>query len=161
MTQADIVSIPTRLIESTVLPTWIDYKGHMTEFRYAQVFSDSCEVLLRKLGLHDDYVTAGHSYYTAETHSQFYDEVRVNEPYYTAVQIVLADAKKLHVFFRMHAAADDRLLATLEAMYLHVDMASGRVVAADGEATQQLMAMADCHAELSRPETAGRFVGQR
>jgi carnitine 3-dehydrogenase len=71
MTQADTVSKPTRLIESTVLPAWIDYNGHMTEFRYAQVFSDSCEVLLRKLGLHDDYVTAGHSYYTAETHSRF------------------------------------------------------------------------------------------
>ena len=55
-----------------MLPAWIDYNGHMTEFRYVQVFSDSCEALLRRVGLHDDYVAAGHSYYTAETHNQYY-----------------------------------------------------------------------------------------
>jgi len=159
--QDDGALAPIRLLESTVLPAWIDYNGHMTEFRYAQVFSDSCEALLRRMGLHDDYVAAGHSYYTAETHSQFYDEVAANKPYYTTAQIVLADAKKLHVFYAMHAADDNRLLATLEAMYLHVNIQSGKVVAADLAATTRLMAMADAHAALEKPETAGRFVGQR
>ena len=158
---AGIESGPTRLLNSTVLPAWIDYNGHMTEFRYVQVFSDSSEVLFRQVGMHDDYVAAGHSYYTAETHSQFYDEVCVNEPYYTTVQIIMADAKRLHVFYRMHAAADDRLLATLEAMYLHVNMSSGKVVAADIAATEKLMAIATAHAELDKPEMAGRYVGQR
>jgi carnitine 3-dehydrogenase len=152
---------PTRLLNSTVLPAWIDYNGHMTEFRYVQVFSDSSEVLFRRVGMHDDYVAAGHSYYTAETHSQFYDEVGVNEPYYTTVQIIMADAKRLHVFYRMHAAADDRLLATLEAMYLHVNISSGKVVAADSAATEKLMAIAAAHADLDKPEMAGRYVGQR
>ena len=159
--QDDSASAPTRLLESTVLPAWIDYNRHMTEFRYAQVFSDSCEALLRRVGLHDDYVVAGHSYYTAETHNQFFDEVAVDEPYYTTVQIVLADAKRLHVFYCMHAAEDDRLLATQEAMYLHVNMQSGKVVAAEVAATSGLMAMADAHAALVKPEAAGRFVGQR
>jgi carnitine 3-dehydrogenase len=158
---AGIESAPSRLLNSTVLPAWIDYNGHMTEFRYVQVFSDSSEVLFRQVGMHDDYVAAGHSYYTAETHSQFYDEVGVNEPYYTTVQIIMADAKRLHVFYRMHAAADDRLLATLEAMYLHVNMSSGKVVAADGAATEKLMAIATAHAELDQPEMVGRYVGQR
>lgn len=153
--------VPTRLLESTVLPAWIDYNGHMTEFRYVQVFSDSCEVLLRRVGLHDAYVESGCSYYTAETHNQYYDEVGVNEPYYTTAQILLADAKRLHVFYRMHAAADDRLLATLEAMYLHVEMASGKVVAAQKKATEKLIALADSHAVLDKPESAGRHVGQR
>jgi carnitine 3-dehydrogenase len=158
---ADDASVPTRLLNSTVLPAWIDYNGHMTEFRYVQVFSDSCEALLRRAGLHDDYVAAGHSYYTAETHNQYYDEVGANEPYYTTAQILLADAKRLHVFYRMHAAEDDRLLATLEGMYLHVEMQSGKVVAADSAATAKLMALATAHASLPKPETAGRFVGQR
>ncbi|MGI9271668.1 MAG: carnitine 3-dehydrogenase [Woeseiaceae bacterium] len=153
--------VPTRLMNSTVLPAWIDYNGHMTEFRYVQVFSDSSEVLFRLVGMHDEYVAAGHSYYTAETHNQFYDEVAVNEPYYTTVQIILADAKRLHVFYRMHAAQDDRLLATLEAMYLHVDMKSGKVVAAESAAIEKLMALAAMHADLPKPKMAGRFVGQR
>jgi carnitine 3-dehydrogenase len=77
------------------------------------------------------------------------------------VQIVLADAKRLHVFYCMHAAEDDRLLATQEAMYLHVNMQSGKVVAAEVAATTGLMAMADAHAALVKPEAVGRFVGQR
>jgi carnitine 3-dehydrogenase len=158
---ADDTEVPTRLMESTVLPAWIDYNGHMTEFRYVQVFSDSSEVLFRRVGMHDEYVESGFSYYTAETHNQFYDEVGVNEPYYTTVQILLADPKRLHVFYRMHASDDERLLATLEAMYLHVDMGSGKVAAATDAAIEKLMALAATHADLDKPDSAGRFVGQR
>jgi carnitine 3-dehydrogenase len=161
VTAQDSAAAPARLLESTVLPAWIDYNGHMTEYRYVQVFSDSCEALLRRVGLHDEYVAAGHSYYTAESHNQYFDEVGVNEPYYTTAQILLCDAKRLHVFYRMHAASDDRLLASLEAMYLHVHMQSGKVVAAESAATTKLMAMASAHAGLPKPESAGRFVGQR
>ena len=106
-------------------------------------------------------MAAGHSYYTAESHNQYFDEVGVNEPYYTTAQILMCDTKRLHVFYRMHAAADDRLLASLEAMYLHVHMKSGKVVAADGAATTKLTAMAAAHAGLPKPEAAGRYVGQR
>ena len=154
-------SVPQRLLDLTVLPAWIDYNGHMTEFRYVQVFSDSCEALLRRVGMHDEYVAAGHSYYTAETHNQFFDEVGVNESFYTTVQILLADAKRLHVFYRMHAVEDDRLLATLEAMYLHVNMKTGKVVAAESDATTELMKIAEAHVALEKPEAAGRYVGQR
>jgi carnitine 3-dehydrogenase len=153
-------SLPLRLLEGTVLPAWIDYNGHMTEYRYVQVFSDSCEALLRRVDMHDEYVAAGKSWYTAETHTQFFDEVGVNQPFYTTVQIMMADEKRLHVFYRMHAA-DDRLLATLEAMYLHVDVQSGRVVAASAGACDKLLRIAAAHAELSPPESAGRHVGQR
>ncbi len=157
----DDTSAPLRLLELSVLPAWIDYNGHMTEFRYVQVFSDSCEALLRRIGMHDEYVAAGNSWYTAETHSQFFDEVGVNEPMYTTAQILAADAKRLHVFYRLHAGVDDRLLATLEAMYLHVNMATGKVAAAGDEAMRTLGALAAAHTGLEKPQSAGRFVGQR
>lgn len=154
-------SAPLRLLDLSVLPAWIDYNGHMTEYRYVQVFSDSCEALLRRVGMHDDYVAAGNSWYTAETHTQFFDEAGVDAPIYTTVQILAADSKRLHVFYRMHAGADDRLLATLEAMYLHVNIESGRVVAAGAAAAEQLLSVAAAHAALQKPEAAGRTVGQR
>ena len=154
-------SAPLRLLELSVLPGWIDYNGHMTEFRYVQVFSDTCEALLRRVGMHDEYVAAGNSWYTAETHNQFFDEVAVNEPMYSTVQILFADPKRLHVFYRLHAAEDDRVLATLEAMYLHVNMETGKVTAASDAAIAPLLALAQAHAELDNPEAAGRYVGQR
>ncbi len=111
--------------------------------------------------MHDEYVTAGNSWYTAETHSQFFDEVGVDEAMYTTAQVLMADAKRLQVFFRLHAGDDDRLLATLEAMYLHVNTESGKVSAATDDALRQLAALAEAHKNLAIPENAGRFVGQR
>ena len=148
-------------MDLTVLPAWIDYNGHMTEFRYVQVFSDCCEVLLRRVEMHDEYVAAGHSWYTAETHTQFFDEVAVNKPMYATVQVIFADAKRMQVYYRLHAAEDDRLLCALEAMYLHVHMESGRVVAATDDAMQALNTLIAAHADLEKPEAVGRYVGQR
>ena len=94
--------------------------------------------------MHDDYVAAGHSWYTAETHTQFFDEVAVNQPMYSTVQILASDGKRLQVFYRLHASDDDRLLASMEAMYLHVHMESGKVCAADPDAA------ADSHKDRKR-----------
>jgi carnitine 3-dehydrogenase len=46
-------------------------------------------------------------------------------------------------------------------MYLHVDMASGKVAAAAEDALQDLLQLAESHKELAMPEAAGRHVGQR
>jgi len=117
--------------------------------------------LLVMIGMDADYVAAGCSYYTAETHTMQLDEVGANERIYSTAQVLLADTKRLHVFYRMHAAADDRLLATTEAMYLHVNRDSGRVCDADPRLVANAKAIADAHANLPRPDAAGRFVGQR
>jgi carnitine 3-dehydrogenase len=154
-------SAPLRLLELSVLPAWIDYNGHMTEFRYVQVFSDSCEALLRRIGMHDEYVDGGNSWYTAETHTRYFDEVGVNQAMYTTAQVLAADGKRLHVFYRLHAGDDDRLLSSLEAMYLHVDMETGKVTATTQAAGQELSQLAATHAGLPRPDDAGRHVGQR
>jgi carnitine 3-dehydrogenase len=46
-------------------------------------------------------------------------------------------------------------------MYLHVDLKSGKVVAAERQASEKLLALAATHADLPKPDAAGRFVGQR
>jgi len=154
-------SEPLRMLELTVLPAWIDYNGHMTEFRYMQVFSDTCDKLLVMIGMDADYVTNRGGWYTAETHATFVDEVSVNAPIYSTVQILLADAKRLHVFYRLHSTEDDSILATMEAMYLHVGRESGRVCDASAEMVAKARRIADAHAGLPRPDVAGRYVGQR
>ena len=154
-------SAPLRMLELSVLPAWIDYNGHMTEFRYVQVFSDTCDKLLVMIGMDADYVASVGAWYTVETYATYIDEVGVNEPIYSTVQILLSDAKRLHVFYRLHAAEDDRVLATAEAMYLHVNRKSGRVCDASPEMVVKAAAIADAHENLSRPEAAGRYVGQR
>lgn len=157
----DDKSQPLRILDLSVLPAWIDYNGHMTEYRYVQVFSDSCDRLLLWLGMDADYVAAGCSYYTAETHTMQVDEVGVNERIYSTAQVLMADTKRLHAFFCLHATVDNRLLATTEAMYLHVNRESGRVCDASPEIIANAKKIASVHTSLPRPKTAGRFVGQR
>jgi carnitine 3-dehydrogenase / betainyl-CoA thioesterase len=152
---------PIRMLELSVLPAWIDYNGHMTEFRYVQVFSDTCDRLLLMIGMDADYVAAGCSYYTAETHTMQIGEIGVDERIYSTAQVLMADKKRLHVFYHLHAANDDRVLATTEAMYLHVNRESGRVCEASPTIAANAKAIAGAHAGLPQPAATGRYVGQR
>lgn len=154
-------SEPLRMLELTVLPGWIDYNGHMTEFRYVQVFSDTCDRFLVMIGMNADYVASVGAWYTAETYATYIDEARVNEPIYSTLQILLFEPKRLHVFYRLHASDDHRVLATAEAMYLHVNRKSGRVCDARPEMVAAVKKIAEAHSRLPRPEIAGRYVGQR
>lgn len=152
---------PMRMLDLSVLPAWIDYNGHMTEFRYVQVFSDTCDRMLVMIGMGADYVKSTGAWYTAETHTMQVDEIGVNEKIYSTIQMLMSDAKRMHVFYRLHAAADDRLLATCEAMYLHVGKESGRVCEAEADMIEKSKRIADAHAGLRKPDAVGRYVGQR
>ena len=153
-------SAPLRILEFTVLPAWIDYNGHMTDFRYAQVFSESCDRLLLTIGMDKDYVADGYSYYTVESHIMYLDEVGVNESMYTTCQVLQADAKRIRAFFRLHAGSDHRVLANCEQLYLHVNRDIGKVCEASEEIQKTLIEITRLHAALPKPDAAGRYVGQ-
>jgi carnitine 3-dehydrogenase len=150
---------PLVLARLRVLPSWIDYNGHMTESRYLFVASETTDAFLRLIGADLAYVAGGHSYYTAETHILHRGEARLGEALTGSVQILAADAKRLHLFVRIARGAEP--VATLEQMLLHVDMRAGRVVPAPPAILDSLMPLAAAHAGLPRPEGAGRRVGER
>jgi len=152
---------PMRMLELSVLPAWIDYNGHMTEFRYVQVFSDTCDRMLLMIGMDQDYVANVGAWYTAETHTMQVDEIGANERIYSTMQMLMSDTKRLHVFYRLHATDDDRLLATCEAMYLHVGRESGRVCDAAPGMIEKAKRIAEAHAGVPKPDAVGRHVGQR
>ncbi len=89
------------------------------------------------------------------------DEIGVNEQIYSTAQMLMSDEKRMHIFYRLHASEGDRLLATTEAMYLHVNRESGRVCRASPEILAKAQRIADAHADLPVPDAAGRYVGQR
>ena len=89
------------------------------------------------------------------------DEIGANEMIFSSLQMLMSDSKRLHVFYRLHAADDDRLLATCEAMYLHVGKKSGRVCDAAPDMIEKAQRISDAHAGLPTPEAVGRYVGER
>jgi carnitine 3-dehydrogenase len=143
----------------TVLPDWIDYNGHMTESRYLFATSETADAFLALIGSDLAYVKTGFSYYTAETFIQHLGEAKLGDALQGTLQILMADAKRVHIFVTLTVAG--KTVATVEQMILHVDAAQGRVVPAPGPIQARLLPLAASHATLPRPVTAGRFVGQR
>jgi carnitine 3-dehydrogenase len=150
---------PLVLAHLQVLPSWIDYNGHMTESRYLYAASETTDALLRLIGADLAYVAGGHSYYTAETHILHRGEARLGEALTGSVQILAADDKRLHLFVRIERRSEP--VATLEQMLLHVDMKAGRVVPAPQAILDRVLPLAAAHAGLPRPKGAGRRVGER
>lgn len=152
---------PVRLAEFEVHPSWVDYNGHMTEYRYSQCFADSADVLLRMIGADMDYVAAGHSFYTVENHLRLMQECKSGDRLYVRAQILPSDGKKLHSFMWLHAASNDAVVATCEHLMLHVASKEGKTVPPGPDILARLEPLIAGHARLDQPEAVGRYVGQR
>ena len=148
-----------KLAQMQVLPGWIDYNGHMTESRYLFAGTMVCDNLLRLIGADMDYVARGYSYFTAENHVIHLDEAKLGDHLTGTVQVLSYDEKRLHAFIRI--LKGETVIATVEQMLLHVDMKAGKACPAAPEVLAKLKAIAGAHAALPRPESAGRYVGQK
>ena len=146
---------PLRLHSAVVAPEWIDYNGHAHESRYLQVFGDTTDALLRLIGLD---LGAGSSYFTVETHMSHLGQARAEERLHTTTQLLGHDEKRLHVFHSLYRTADGALLATAEQMLLHVDTQTERAAPAAPELLARIERIAAAHAELPRPDRAGRAI---
>jgi carnitine 3-dehydrogenase len=153
---APLDGAPLRLHSTVVAPEWIDYNGHAHESRYLQVFGDTTDALLRHIGLDLD---AGSSYFTVETHLSHLGQARADERLHTTTQILGHDPKRLHVFHSLYRTDDEALLATAEQMLLHVDTRAERASAADPALLERVERIARAHADLPRPDRAGRAIG--
>ena len=154
-----VTGAPLQMAEMQVLPGWIDYNGHMTESRYLFCASEVADAFLRLIGADMAYVAGGHSYYTAESHILHKGEANLGDRISGTLQVIHADEKRLHHFITL--TRGDEVVATVEQMCLHVDMAAGKTCAAAPEVLARLMPIAAAHAGLPQPAVLGRFIGQR
>lgn len=150
---------PLVMYRGQVLPGWIDYNGHMTESRYYFVNSETIDNFLRTIGAGMDYVEAGHSFYSAETHIRHLGEAKLGDQVRGELQIISADEKRFRSFVRVMKG--DECVATIEQLCLHVDMKAGKTVPAAPDVWARLQAIAKAHSGLPLPEGAGRAVGQK
>ena len=132
-----------RLHEAIVAPEWIDYNGHMTEYRYLQVLADTTDAFLARIGADGDYVAAGHSYYTVESHLRHTGQAHAGDRLYVTTRLLGHDDKRLHLFHELHRSEDETLVATGEHMLVHVDAAAGRAAPAGPDVLAELELIAD------------------
>jgi carnitine 3-dehydrogenase len=144
-----------------VPPEWVDYNGHVHESRYLQLFADATDSLLSALGVDADYLTSGGSYFTVETHLSHLRQLEAGDVVHVTTQVLDADEKRLHVFHVLLREEETDPIATAEQMLLHVDTASGRASPSREPVRARVAELTQRHAELPRPERAGRSIGVR
>jgi carnitine 3-dehydrogenase len=152
---------PLPRLDTVVRPEWVDYNGHLTDFRYGHLFGDAMDVLYRQLGIDEAYRKGGHMFYTVESHIKHVGEAKTGEPLYVTIQVLSVDDKRLHVFHRLHRSSDDALIATGEQMHLHVDTVAGKATPVDAALRGKLDSLRQAHAKHPVPSEAGKPVGSR
>tara|TARA_B100000029_G_C17564590_1_gene954606 strand:- start:314 stop:1849 length:1536 start_codon:yes stop_codon:yes gene_type:complete len=152
----DEVATPLCLYETIVEPDWVDYNDHMSEWAFLTAFGWASDKLFRYIGIDEDYRSAGHSFFTVETHLNYVKEASLGQPLRFTTQVLGFDAKRLHFFHQMFSGDD--LLCTTEQMLLHVDTESGAVVPILPGPAAALAAISKAHANLPIPSQVGRVM---
>ena len=147
--------VPT--IRRAVPLDWLDYNGHMTEARYLEAFGNATDRMMILIGCDRDYVAAGQSFFTVETHIRHLDEVRAGAPLSVDTRVIKGAGKKMHLWHEMRSG--DRLLATAEHMLLHVDLTTRRSCDMPAEMQEKLTRILNGQAALPLPEGLGRNIG--
>jgi carnitine 3-dehydrogenase len=149
---------PLRLIETCVRPEWVDYNGHMTDSRYLQVFGDATDALLRAVGVDDAYRASGRALYTVETHITHKAEAVALEPLYVTTQILGLDDKRVHLLHNLYRRRDERLVASAEQLYLHVNRAAAKAAPMDAELHARLESIRAAQASVGQPAGSVRHL---
>lgn len=151
----DELDKPLALYFAKVHSDWIDYNGHMSESFYLYAFGDASDALFQYIGIDNDYRLGGQSFYTVETHINYYLEASENEPLEFTTQILGLDSKRLHIFHQMFHGESGQLLATTEQMLIHVDMNKARASEIDQSVFRILQKIWNKHEKLPSPKQKG------
>ncbi len=155
----EINTCPLTLHNASVLPTWVDYNGHMNVAYYVLIFDQATDALLDHLNLDADYrEKANASVFVVESHVTYDEEVREGVTVSVTTQILGSDAKRLHIFHRMVETGSNVTAATNELMILHMDMSTRRVAPFPAFARQHVDKLMLSHNALGKPKQAGRKI---
>ncbi|WP_408010123.1 thioesterase family protein [Pseudalkalibacillus sp. A8] len=150
---------PVSIYKDQVHKAWVDYNGHMNDAAYAAVFSHAVDHFMVYIGL-DEKAREMYRYtiFTLETHLCYLKEAHENEEIYVSVQILDADAKRIHPFFVMKNK-NDQIVATSEQMLMGIDMEAGRAAPFPEPIAQKVAELRKAHHSLEKPKQAGRQIG--
>lgn len=150
---------PLLTLAQAVPSDWADYNGHMTEARYLDCFGRATDRFMMLIGCDADYIAAGQSFFTAETHICHLAEIRIGEPVRVKTQLLAAPQRKVRLFHRLWGG--DTLCATAEHMLIHVSLKTRRAAPFGHPVAVRLDGLMAAQADLPWPDAAGRAIGER
>ncbi len=143
-----------------VEPNWIDYNGHLNMAFYHVMFDHASDEAFGLVGLGREYMEERKaSFFTAETHALYRRELMARDPARVTVQLVDCDEKRIHCYMEIRHAEEGWVAASLEALFLHVDMTTRKVCPFPDDIAANLAVMKAAHARLAKPQSLGRIIG--
>jgi acyl-CoA thioester hydrolase len=137
---------------------WIDYNGHLNMAYYNVLFDRAVDEAYELLDIGHDYLATGCSTFTAEVHVRYLRELQAGDPVRVTFQLLGYDEKRLHYFEQLFHATEGWVSATSENMALHVDMTAKKTAPFPAAVMRRIGKMLASHANLPRPEAAGRRI---
>jgi acyl-CoA thioester hydrolase len=143
-----------------VEPAWIDFNGHLNMAYYHVIFDRALDEGFGLLGIGPEYVEERNgSFFTAEVHTVYKRELKLNDPVRVTLQLVDYDEKRLHYYMEIRHATEGWVSATMEGLSLHVDLETRKVVPLPEDIGANLAVMKAAHGRLAKPQTLGRVIG--
>lgn len=153
---------PLEFADQKVVPEWIDFNGHMNVAYYLYAFDRCVDDMFNRLGIGPDQIEeTGCSAFTLEVHINYLSEVVEGDLLRVTGRLLDYDEKRFHAYFEMYHAAEDRIVAAMEQVGVHVDLQTRKPAPFAGGTVERLERMTESHRELPGPKYAGRVVGIR
>ena len=74
------IAAPVALHRGIVQSAWVDYNGHMSDAYYLVAFGDALDAFFRYIGDDEAYRATGQTFFTAETHLNYFREMKLAMP---------------------------------------------------------------------------------
>ena len=119
------------LTTQKIIKEWTDYNNHMNVAYYLVAFDEAIGDLFRFLGLDRNYrKTNKIATYCGDFHIRYVRELHKHAPLKIQSQLIACDEKRIHLCQSMYHASEEYLAAQSEVIYLHIDLNTKRVIAA-------------------------------
>lgn len=151
---------PLCLYRNRVRPEWLDINQHLNVAYYALLFDQASEAFMAHVGVDDAYIHASRfSWVVLESHTCFQRELGLDEPLGVEVQVLGADAKRIHLFQTLMQVEQGFKAATNELMILHLDLNRRCAVPFPEPVGRRIGELAAAHRELPEPPERGSRIG--
>jgi len=115
-----------------VIKEWTDYNGHLNVAFYVRIFDIAADVMLDNFKMGGVSATKDkRTTFVAEMHTNYYQEVRLDEEVETHITFVDHDKKRIQYKLSMFHKEKKYLAATIEVLSLYVDLSKRKVVEFD------------------------------
>ncbi len=138
---------------ATVLPQWVDYNGHMNEAYYVLIFGDATDAFYDHIGLNAAFREREKvSAYTMESHIRYLAETHQGDALHVGTRVLAHDTKRVRLHHSMWRASDNKLVAVIELIVLHVDKTTLGAKPFHAAQLQAIAHVAEAQSKAAPPE---------